>query len=155
MDYERIYVDGHSLIFAWPELTKLHRRSPQLAREQLVSQLTRFQDAIHLPVTVVFDGGKRVRSAPREPSTAPLDITYSEPGETADAVIERRVGAHRRGSRLLVVTNDRVEQLTVEAMQAETMSAESFAEWLERESARFDRHLDEIHRKARRYRKFP
>ena len=34
-----LIVDGHSVIFAWPELRKRHARRSSLAREALTKQL--------------------------------------------------------------------------------------------------------------------
>jgi hypothetical protein len=34
-----LIVDGHSIIFGWPELRKLHARRSSLAREALLKQL--------------------------------------------------------------------------------------------------------------------
>jgi predicted RNA-binding protein with PIN domain len=155
VDLQRIFVDGHSVIYAWPELTQFQRRMPQRAREELVARLTQFQDATHIPVTLVFDGGKRAKAASEETSAAGVELLYSEPGETADAVIERRVAARARGTRVLVITNDRVEQRTVESFGAETMSAANFADWVEREQRQFGLRVAEIHKKARPFRKFP
>ena len=155
MDFQRIFVDGHSVIFAWPELSDLHRNAPQRAREELLALLTRFQDATHIPLTLVFDGGKRAKPSTDPPGSGELELVYSAPGETADAVIERRVGARERGIRVLVVTNDRIEQLTVESFGAETMSADNFADWMEREARQFGRRVTEIHKLARNFRKFP
>src|SRR5947208_3101147 len=56
-----LIVDGHSVIFAWPDLRKLHARSSSLAREALVKQLRDYQDWTGVRVVVVFDGkGKKV-----------------------------------------------------------------------------------------------
>lgn len=154
MSYHRIFVDGHSVIHGWPELAEVHRRTPQKAREQLLRQLTQFQDATHVPVTLVFDGGKRLKPSTEPTSLQPLELLYSEPGATADAVIERRVAERVRGTKVLVVTNDRVERLTVEGFGAETMSVESFIDWVEREERQFGRRLDAVHKQAARYRKF-
>src|SRR5437773_9409425 len=51
-----IIVDGHSIIFAWPELRKLHARRSSLAREALIKQLRGYQDWTGVHVVVVFDG---------------------------------------------------------------------------------------------------
>ena len=40
-----LIVDGHSMIFQWPELQKLHARNTAAAREQLTRLLTRHQDS--------------------------------------------------------------------------------------------------------------
>src|SRR6184192_1124716 len=56
-----LIVDGHSIIFAWPELRKLHARRSSLAREALIKQLRDFQDWTGMRVVVVFDGkGRKV-----------------------------------------------------------------------------------------------
>ena len=155
MGYDRVIIDGHSLLFAWPELRRLHQRTPQRARQELVAILTQFQDATHIPVTLVFDGGKRVKRSAEPESSEGVELLYSEPGQTADAVIERRVGARERREKVLVVTNDRIEQLTVESFGAETMSAELFADWVGREAREFGHRLADVRHKARAFRKFP
>jgi hypothetical protein len=155
VSYERIFVDGHSVLFAWDDLRKLHERSPQKAQNELIATLTGFQDAIHVPVTLVFDGGKRTKPSGKDAAPAGVELLYSDPGETADAVIERRVAECAKEAKMLVVTNDRVERITVESFGAETMSAENLADWIEREQRQFGRRMDDIHKQARRYQKFP
>jgi len=51
-----LIVDGHSIIFAWSELRKLHARRPSLAREALIKELRQYQDWTGVNVAVVFDG---------------------------------------------------------------------------------------------------
>ncbi len=51
-----LIVDGHSVIFAWPELRALHRRRTSLARDALVKKLRDYQDWTGVRVAVVFDG---------------------------------------------------------------------------------------------------
>jgi len=155
VEYAHVYIDAYSVIYAWPDLMAAHRRSPPRARAELVGRLTQLADSTHLPVTVVFDGGRRTKPSTDRPLVHRMEVRYSEPGETADAVIERRVAAHGRSERVLVVTNDRVEQMTVESFGAETMSAQGLAEWIERERATLERSLDRLHGEARGYRKFP
>src|SRR5215813_15472561 len=82
-----LIVDGHSVIFAWPELRKLHARRSSLAREALIKQLRDYQDWTGVRVVAVFDGkGKKVEmiSHPGD-----VQIFYSRSGQTADAIIER------------------------------------------------------------------
>src|SRR5207248_7427300 len=58
-----LIVDAHSVIFAWPELRKLHARRSYLAREALLKKLRDYQDWTGVKVVVVFDGkGKRVEA---------------------------------------------------------------------------------------------
>src|SRR5881275_2763780 len=65
-----LIVDGHSIIFAWPELRKLHARRSSLGREALLKQLRDYQDWTGVHVVVVFDGkGKKV-----EATSDPADV---------------------------------------------------------------------------------
>ena len=51
-----LLVDGHSVIFAWPDLAEIHQRNTAAARENLVRRLTGLQDSTEWEVAVVFDG---------------------------------------------------------------------------------------------------
>src|SRR5919201_5327451 len=106
-----LIVDGHSVIFAWPDLRKLHARRPSLARESLVKRLRGYQDWTGMRVVVVFDGkGARVEaiSEPYE-----VQIFYSRKGQTADSIVERLVSKYATRFDLMVATSDSLEQQTV------------------------------------------
>ena len=62
-----LIVDGHSVIFAWPELRKLHARRSSLAREALLKQLRDYQDWTGVRVVAVFDGKGAKASEVTEP----------------------------------------------------------------------------------------
>src|ERR671924_1860821 len=99
-----LLVDGHSIIFAWPELRKLHARRSSLAREALIKQLRNYQDWTGVRVVVVFDGkGKKV-DVTSDP--ADVQIFYSRSGQSADAVIERLASNYGKRYELLVATSD-------------------------------------------------
>src|SRR4051812_49323797 len=94
-------VDGHSVIFAWPELRKLHQRRNLLAREELIKILTAYQDASGIRVVVVFDGqGSKIGD---ETTPGGIQVFYAARGQTADAVIERLVAAYGKEHDLTVV----------------------------------------------------
>jgi len=99
-----LIVDGHSVIFAWPELRKLHARRSSLAREALVKQLRDYQDWTGVRVVAVFDGkGEKVEtnSDPGE-----VQIFYSRSGQSADAIIERLASKYAKRYELIVATSD-------------------------------------------------
>ena len=82
-----LIVDGHSIIFAWPELRKLHTRRSSLAREALLKQLRDYQDWTGVRVVAVFDGkGGKVESTS---DPAEVQVFYSRSGQSADSIIER------------------------------------------------------------------
>ncbi len=120
MQFDYLIVDGHSVIFAWPELRELHQRRSSLARDALTKQLRDYQDWTGTRVIVVFDGrGSRVTSA-AEPGE--VHVFYSRAGQTADSIVERLTSKYGREFRLLVATDDQMEQQTASACGAECIS---------------------------------
>jgi uncharacterized protein len=117
-----LIVDGHSIIFAWPELRKLHARRSSLAREALLKQLRNYQDWTGVHVVIVFDGKGKEIDASSEPGD--VQIFYSRAGQTADAVIERLASKYAKRFELMVATSDSLEAETVQACGAEWISPE-------------------------------
>jgi Predicted RNA-binding protein containing a PIN domain len=140
-----LIVDGHSMIFQWPELRALHARNGATAREQLVRGLQRHQDNTGIHVIVVFDG-KGARASADE-TTAGIQVFYSKSGQTADSVIERIVATYATQYEITVATDDHMERTTVESFGATWMSSELLA----REVADSDRDMaDRLERLRRR-----
>jgi predicted RNA-binding protein with PIN domain len=115
-----LIVDGHSVIFAWPELRKLHARRSSLAREALIKQLRDYQDWTGVRVVVVFDGKGEKVEATSDP--AEVQIFYSRSGQSADAIIERLASKYAKRHELVVATSDSMEAETVRASGAEPIS---------------------------------
>lgn len=115
-----LIVDGHSIIFAWPELRKLHARRSSLAREALIKQLRGYQDWTGVHVVVVFDGKGKKTSAISEPGE--VQIFYSHSGQPADAIVERLASKYAKQFDLTVATSDSMEAETVQACGAESIS---------------------------------
>jgi uncharacterized protein len=117
-----LIVDGHSVIFAWPELRKLHARRSSLAREALIKRLRDYQDWTGVRVVVVFDGKGRKIEATSDP--ADVQVFYSRTGQTADAIVERLASKYAKRFELMVATSDFLEAETVQACGAEWISPE-------------------------------
>src|SRR5580698_928802 len=84
-----LIVDGHSVIFAWPEIRAMHARRTALARDAVIKALTEYQDSSGVHVVAVFDGkGARANEA-TEPGG--IQVFYSGKDQTADDIIERLV----------------------------------------------------------------
>lgn len=123
LNFDYLIVDGHSVIFAWPELRALHARRNVLARDELVKRLRNYQDWTGVRVVVVFDGqGSSVEDAS---AADDVQVFYSRHGQTADAVIERLASKYAGKYRLLVATDDYMEQQTASACGADCVSAEA------------------------------
>jgi predicted RNA-binding protein with PIN domain len=117
-----LLVDGHSIIFAWPELRKLQAQRSELAREALLKQLRHYQDWTGVRVVVVFDGKGKKIDASSEPGD--VQIFYSRTGQSADAIIERLASKYAKRFELMVATSDTIEAQTVQACGAEWISSE-------------------------------
>ena len=122
MHPQYLIVDGHSVIFAWPELRKMHERRTSLAREALTKRLRDYQDWTGTRVVVVFDGKGAAVNASSDPGE--IQIFYSRSGQTADSIVERLASKYGEKFNLLVATSDYLEQETVAACGAECISAE-------------------------------
>ena len=129
---EYLLVDGHSVIFAWPELRRLHGRRTSLARDALVRKLRDYQDWTGIPVAVVFDGKGSAVSVNSDPGE--IQIFYSREGQTADSIIERLASKYAARFKLLVATGDILEQETASACGAECISPEALR-WLLEEAS--------------------
>jgi uncharacterized protein len=149
MSARYLLIDGHSVIFAWHDLRRLHDQNRAVARKALADKLQHLHDTSTWRVTLVLDGklgtavpvGKRKRTD--------MVISYATADQTADSIIERLVAASGVAAEILVITADEAERLTVESLGAATASPD----WLRREmlmeDASFADELERIHRSAR------
>lgn len=140
-----LIVDGHSVIFAWPELRALHARRTALARDALVKALTEYQDASGVRVVVVFDS-KGV-SANEQSAPGGIQVFYSAAGQTADSIIERLAAKYAQARDLTVATSDLLEQQTVAAFGALTISAEILRQYLDDAGSDLARRLKQHRRR--------
>jgi predicted RNA-binding protein with PIN domain len=122
-----LLVDGHSVIFAWPELRRLHARRTSLARDALVKKLRDYQDWTGVRVAVVFDGKGSAVSVNSDPGE--IQVFYSREGQTADSIVERLASKYAARFKLLVATSGVLEQETASACGAECISPEALR-WL-------------------------
>jgi predicted RNA-binding protein with PIN domain len=144
-----LVIDGHSVIFAWPDLRKLHDQNRSVARKALIDRLQHLHDTSNWRVTVVLDGklGSRVPVGVRKPTD--LVVSYATADQTADSIIERLVEASGVAKEILVITADEAERLTVESLGAATASPTWLRKELEMEGTTFTAALERVHRSAR------
>lgn len=125
----RLIIDGYSLLFRDPALTRARERDIAAAREALIRKIDRLADALAPTVELVFDG----RAASRESYKAGrLQIVFAPGDKTADTVIEQLVHLDPAPDQICVVASDRLELDTVSAAGAQAMSCANFLEWLDR-----------------------
>ena len=117
-----LLVDGHSVIFAWPELRTLHGSRSASARDRLVETMVGYGDTMGTHVVIVFDG--RGEKASADPAENRVQVFYSKSGQTADSVIERLVAKYAGSHAITVVTDDNMERSTVSAFGARWISSQ-------------------------------
>ena len=143
---EYLLVDGHSVIFAWPELRALHVRRMVSARDALIKALTDYQDQSGVRVVVVFDGQGARATEDSEPGG--IQVFYAPSGRTADGIIERLVAKYAATHRLVVATSDGLEQTTALAFGAAgCVSAEGLRDMLAGAEREFNRRAKEFRRR--------
>ena len=124
-----LIVDGHSIIFAWPELRKLHQRRTSLARDALAKHLRDYQDWTGVRVVLVFDGKGSDVSEDGDPHD--IQVMYSRTGQTADAIVERLAGKYAADFDVTVATSDSLERQTVTSFGATSVSPDMLRQMLE------------------------
>jgi predicted RNA-binding protein with PIN domain len=128
-----LLVDGHSIIFAWPDLRKIHSRRSGAGRDELIRRLTKYQDASGVYVVIVFDGRGAKTSDATE--VGGIQVLYSGSHLTADTVIERLCARYGQEHDLTVATDDHMEQQTALTFGASAISSETLRQLLEEAGA--------------------
>lgn len=141
-----LIVDGHSVIFAWPDLRAQHDRRSGSARDELVRRLTAYQDASGIRVVAVFDGKGVKPNEATEPGG--IQIFYSRAGQPADLIVERLVAIYAKEHDITVATDDNMERQTALTFGALTMSTDMLREVLEDADRDLSRRLRTHRRKA-------
>ncbi len=149
MGAQYLVIDGHSVIFAWADLRRVHDQNRAAARKALADRLQHLHDTTHWRVTLVMDGKLGTAIPMGKRKATDMVISYATADQTADSIIERLVAASGVAADITVITADEAERLTVESLGAATASPD----WLRREMlmehASFADALERVHRSAR------
>jgi uncharacterized protein len=149
MSARYLVIDGHSVIFAWTDLRRLHDQNRAAARKALADRLQHLHDTTPWRVTLVLDGKLGTAIPLGKRKATDMVISYATADQTADSIIERLVALSGMARDIMVVTADEAEKLTVESLGAATASPD----WLRREilmeNASFADELERVHRSAR------
>ncbi len=149
MSARYLVIDGHSVIFAWADLRKVHAENRAAARKALIDRLQHLHDTSDWRITIVLDGkmGTAISTGTRKPTD--MVVSYATADQTADSIIERLVVASGVAKDILVITADEAEKLTVESLGAEVASPSWLRKELELEEMSFTDELERVHRSAR------
>jgi predicted RNA-binding protein with PIN domain len=141
-----LLIDGHSVIFQWPELRALHQQNRNQARAVLSKQMAELHETSDWLVTLVYDG--KQGSTPLTEYKGMVTL-YSQEGQTADSIIERLVAQVEDRQRVVVVTADQAERNMVESLGAFTHSPEWLFSELGLQAKDWSGTLSEVHKRAK------
>jgi len=87
----RLIIDGYNVIWNWPGLKEHRHDALGAAREKLIEILLEYQAFSGEKIIVVFDAYQVKGYQPRREEHRGLEVIYTEPGQTADSLIEALV----------------------------------------------------------------
>ena len=150
VNFVRILVDGYSVLHACRDTLPNTQPHSAKARDWLIRQLTLYQDAIHTPLTVVFDGMGSRASKENQDVHPHLEVIFSKGNRTADDIIERVTHQLLEYGPVLVVTNDYAEQNTIFSMGGSVSSCEQFMDEIRNALEHFETDLALYMRRSKR-----
>ena len=134
-----LIIDGHSLIYTWDYLLKLHQSNKSSARESLIRRMTNYQDITGERVVIVFDGKGDVSESMNDENA--IQVFYSKSGVTADQIIERLAGKYSTTRNITVASRDRAVLDTCSSFGADAISPKTLEELLEKAEKDLEKRL--------------
>lgn len=135
MPHALLLVDGNNLLHAAAQAGELSLADFALARSSLVRMIDAALDTIAHRACVVFDGKVPTPTA-HGLSQPDIEVLFSPPDQTADALIARMASRSIAPADVLVVTSDRIEREAVEAAGAMVVSCVQFLDLLRQARSR-------------------
>ena len=123
-----LIIDGHSLIYTWDYLLKLHQSNKSSARENLIRRMTNYQDITGERVVIVFDGKGEVSESMNDENA--IQVFYSKSGVTADQI-----------RNITVASRDRAVLDTCSSFGADAISPKTLEELLEKAEKDLEKRL--------------
>lgn len=110
---EYLIIDGYNVINAWPELRQISTKDLDSARNKLIDMMAEYQTFKGINIIIVFDAYMVKKSREKNQKLMGVEIVFTKEKESADGYIERRIMDLTKRSRVVVATNDRLEQQIV------------------------------------------
>ena len=125
---EFLLVDGYNMIYAWDDLKMSLEVSLDAARKRLLDILSDFQGSTGKNIIVVFDAHKVSRATTTIEEYHNIKVVYTKEAETADNYIEKTTNKLVKNYKVLVATNDYLEQMIILGYGATRISAKELRE---------------------------
>ena len=128
-----VVIDGNNLLYA---ARAAGTSSLLIGRSMLCDTIGRWSKRSGERVHIVFDGPAPDPDLARQIGNPHVEVTYSGPGRTADAVITYHVDANSAARRLVVVSSDRAIIRAAKRRRARPIRSEDFWSAVTRDLAR-------------------
>ncbi|WP_026478115.1 NYN domain-containing protein [Alkaliphilus transvaalensis] len=107
---EYLLLDGYNVINAWPQLRELCQLDLEEARSKLIEYMTEYQSYKAIKIIIVFDAHLVKKSRGKSEVLKGIEVVFTKERETADGFIEKKVQELTPRNRVVVATNDWLEQ---------------------------------------------
>lgn len=128
-----VVIDGNNLLYA---ARAAGTSSLLVGRSMLCDTIGRWSKRTGQHVHVVFDGPAPDAALASQIGNPAIEVTYSGPGRTADAVIAYLIESNSAARRLLVVSSDREIARAAKRREARPIRSEDFWRELTRDATR-------------------
>lgn len=110
---EYLIIDGYNVINSWPLLREICLTDLDDARRQLIDMMAEYQSYKAIRVMIVFDAHLVKHSREKKEHVKGVEVVFTKEKETADGFIEKKINELSQRNRVMVVTNDWMEQQMV------------------------------------------
>jgi len=124
-----IIIDGYNLINAWHSLKLKFKKSPELAREELIEILANYRKIKKHKITIVFDAYNIYNLLPSKFSSRGINIIFTPTGVTADDFIKEKLKSN--GEKYIVVSSDNEIKNCANLNHATPINSDDFISKLE------------------------
>lgn len=119
-------VDGYNLIFSFNDLKEIANHQIEAARNQLLHLLSSYQAIKNCHLLVVFDAYKQDHVDHQLLKNERIDILFTKTNVSADQYIQQKAKELEKDYQVIVVTSDRLIQLSVLSANAKRISSRLF-----------------------------
>ena len=130
---KHLIIDGYNLLGAAGQTVREGMQDGETVRESLLQALSRYQQKVGHPITIVFDAWRQIGGMQRYESRAGVTVVFTQQGEKADQVIQRMVREY--GSDCVIVSSDHEVMDTARSHRAMTIRSQEF--WPKLQSSKF------------------
>jgi predicted RNA-binding protein with PIN domain len=125
-------IDGYNLLFS----CSADQRSLEIQRGGLLTWMQQQFSSLNLTGIIVFDGGHQFANECDISYRSPLEIAYTPKGKSADLYIVECLSYLKNPKIATIVTNDKGLLSHCREYSSNSLSSESFVQWLLKKSKR-------------------